>query len=290
MKLFRSVGRDEGAEFGRRSRNTKLEAVIGDYQLAPFPVLISQALQLIGDPDFDLGSVSELLKHDPAITVRLLGLVNSAALSRGRTITNVHQAAVIVGRNQLESLLISLAVRSALPSPSAPGFDRSRFWTAAARRASIAGRLSSAVDPSRRSDNFTVALLQDMALPVLVERADGYSQTLLDWHGSATDLAVLEQAAHGWDHGEIASLMASAWGLPTELVDFLRDHHSMTTLSSSDVLAPARVVAPVRESEPVGDEQMVQLATDVLSLSGERVLELIEESQNDATHLAGILA
>lgn len=290
MKMFRSGRRDKSDEVGLRSRDTKLEAVIGDYELAPFPMLISQALQQIGDPDFDLGSVAELLKQDPATTVRLLGLVNSAALSRGRTITNVHQATVIVGRNQLESLLISLAVKSALPSPNAPGFDRSRFWLAAARRATIAGRLSAAVDPSRRSDNFTVALLQDMALPVLVERADGYSNTLLDWHESATDLAVLERAAHGWDHGQIASLMASAWGLPTELVDFLRDHHSTTALSSGDVLAPARVVAPVRESEPGGDEQMVQLATDVLSLSGDRVLELIDESKSDATNLAAILA
>ena len=127
-----------------------------------------------------------------------------------------------------------------------------------------------------------------MALPVLAARVDGYSSTLLDWHESTTDLTVLERAAHGWDHGEIAALMAETWGLPVELVEFLRDHHA-TDRSKGDVLGPARVVAPVRESEPRGHEHVIQLASDLLSISGERVLQLIDESQADATQLASAL-
>ncbi|MDH3681179.1 MAG: HDOD domain-containing protein [Acidimicrobiia bacterium] len=270
----------------RKHDGRDLDAVIGDYELAPFPALISQALERIGQPEFDLNGVADLMAADPAVTVRLLGLVNSAALSRGRVITSVHQAAVIVGRNQLESLLISLAVKSALPSPTVPGFDRRRFWTTAARRAAIAGRLSMVVDPRRQSENFTAALLQDMALPVLAERATGYSDTLLDWHESPVDLAGLERRTYGWDHGQISSLMAARWNFPLELIDFMDGHHAARAATDGDGLVPARVVAPIRESDEAGDEHVVQLASDLFSLPADQVVDLVTESDADAARLA----
>ncbi len=272
-------GRSKG---GRKS----LSHIIGDEELGAFPALISDALRKIAEPDFDLNSIADLLMNDPGVTVRLLGLVNSAALSRGRPVTSVHQAVVIVGRNQLESLLISLAVKGALPNPNVPGFDHGRFWMTSARRAAIAGQLATVVDPSRRSENFTAALLQDMALPVLAQRTDGYCETLQNWHESPTDLAVLERQSFGWDHGEIASLMAAAWDFPPELVSFLDAHHS--ALEDVDTLLPAKIVASIREIDEAGDEQLVQLASETYSMTPDRVLELVEVAGHETNRLAAL--
>ncbi|MGI9612602.1 MAG: HDOD domain-containing protein [Acidimicrobiales bacterium] len=277
-----------------RRRDKKLEkqqrdlrAVIGDQELAAFPALVSDALRKISEPEFDLNQIADLLVRDPGVTMRLLGMVNSAALSRGRPITSVHQAVVILGRNQLESLLISLAVKGSLPSPTVAGFDGRRFWITAARRAAIAGQLASKTDPSRRSENFTAALLQDMALPVLAQRADGYSTTLQDWHESTSDLASLERSCHGWDHGEVGSLMATSWQFPSELVHFLDDHHSSP--EPIDTLLPAKLVAPIRESDSSGDEQLIETASAVYPIPTDQLVDLIKAADEEANQLARLL-
>jgi len=285
MALFQ---RTKNKKNDKASQQSMLTAAIGDEEINPFPALISEALQLVADPDFDVAKTADLLMNDPGVTVRLLGLVNSAALSRGRKVTSVHQAVVIVGRNQLESLLISLAVKSSLPSPKAPGFDAGRFWFTAARRATIAGELAMLVDPSRRSENFTAALLQDMALPVLAARSDGYTDTLQDWHESTTDLTSLEQQNHGWDHGQIGSLMAASWDLPEDLVDFLDAHHS--TVQPADHLLPAKIVAPIRESDETGDEQLVQAASELYSLPPERIVDLVDDAAAETHRLAALFS
>lgn len=270
-----------------KKQQRDLQLVVGGQELAPFPTLISDALRKISEPDFDLNLIADLLIRDPGVTMRLLGMVNSAALSRGRPVTSVHQAVVILGRNQLESLLISLAVKGSLPSPTVPGFDGHRFWMTAARRAAIAGQLATHVDPSRRSENFTAALLQDMALPVLAQRADGYSNTLQDWHESQSDLTSLERSSHGWDHGEVGSLMATSWQFPSELVSFLDDHHSSP--EPLDTLLPAKLVAPIRESDSSGDEQLIETASAAYSIPTDQVVELVNAADKEAGQLARLL-
>lgn len=284
MGLFQR-SRQSDKKLKRQQRD--LQSVIGDQELPAFPTLISDALRKISEPEFDLNLIADLLVRDPGATMRLLGMVNSAALSRGRPVTSVHQAVVILGRNQLESLLISLAVKGALPSPTVAGFDGRRFWMTAARRAAIAGQLATQVDPSRRSENFTAALLQDMALPVLAQRADGYSATLQDWHESQTDLASLERSSHGWDHGEVGSLMATSWQFPAELVRFLDDHHSSP--EPVDTLLPAKLVAPIRESDSSGDEQLIETASAAYSIPTDQLVELVNAADEEANQLARLL-
>ena len=60
----------------------------------------------------------------------------------------------MLGKNQLESMLICCAVNQALPRDNVEGFEASRFWTAAARRAAIAARLADLIDPATRSETW----------------------------------------------------------------------------------------------------------------------------------------
>ncbi len=274
----------------KKAAERELASVVGDYELTPFPALVARALTQLADPEFEVGSVAELLANDPSVSIRLLRFVNSAGLSQGREIRSIDQAVVIIGRNQLESMLISLAVQNSLPSPAVPGFDRRRFWTTSARRAAVAGRLAAVVDPRHRAENFTAALLQDMALPLLAERADGYSDTLQHWHESPVDLASLERDNHGWHHGEIGSLMATTWELPESLGAFMNDHHGHGAADSADGLTVARLVAPIREGDAVGDEQVVEMAKDQLPVDADQVVEILAAADEEANEFARLLA
>lgn len=261
-------------------------STLGGYELPTFPALVAEALNQLGDPDSDMQTVASIVERDPGATAKVLRLVNSVSFSPRSKVTSVHQGAMLLGRNQLESLLISVGAHGALPSPDCSGFHQDRFWASAARRAVLARMIADRVDPTRRSENFTAALLQDMAVPVLALRADTYGDVLDHWHNSTDDLADIETSSYGWHHGMVASWMGESWNFPNDFISFMSGHHHETEVTA---LLPARVVSPIREADSEGDERVIEEGAERLNLGTDDLAEMIEASGEEALQLAQLL-
>jgi len=263
----------------RGDPHASLKAVIGEHELPSFPAVTVRALELIRDEESSVTEMADLLASDPGLSVRLLRTVNSTAYGTRRTVESVHQAITLLGRSELESLVISMAVGSALPKGPVRGFDPKRFWITASRRAVTARALADCMDPSVRSQCFTAALLQDMAVPVLAHhRGDPYGEILELWHTGSEDLALLERKEHDWDHALVAAWMAAQWGMPKLLTDAIRAHHG-THEGDATVLAPVSLVACLREvNEGSAIEQLASQAASQLQVAEGEALRLIEKS------------
>ncbi len=259
---------------------------LGGYTPPSFPALITKALDLLADPDVDMAELSNTLELDPGVTARLLGIVNSAAVAPRSKVTSVNQAAVLLGRNQLEAVLISAGTRSAIPRTTGPNYDHNRFWTTAAKRAALASAISDHVDPTRRSENFTAALLQDMAIPVLTEHVPPYNSVLEHWHNGTEDLATLEDRVFGWHHGDVASWMGETWGFPDDFVAFMRDHHDVV----ANHLLPAYLVSPIREVGAGGDAEVIETTGSELGLGTDVILAMIATAESQAAELAKLVS
>ncbi len=272
------------------SRARKSEAFdfieeLGGYEPPSFPTLVSHALDLLTDADIDMGKVAAVIELDPGVSARMLRLVNSASMAPRSRITSVHQAAMMLGRNQLEALLISVGTGSVIPNPRCEHYEHRRFWSTAAKRATLASLLAQRVDPTRRSENFTAALLQDMAIPVLALTAATYDGVLGQWHNSSEDLTNLEVSSFGWHHGDVAAWMSSKWGFPCELVEFMSGHHE----GSTPALSPAHVASAIREVGVAGDDFTVEYGSSVLGLPTDDMVALIAQAEVDAKDLARML-
>ena len=258
----------------------QMKAVLGEYQLQSFPVIVMNALEKVRDADASNPEISELVATDPGLSVRLLTTVNSAAYALRHKVSNVDHAVSLMGRGELESVLISMAVHEVMPADNIPGFDAHRFWGAAARRAALARGLADLIDPSSRSESFTAALLQDMAIPILAQqRADDYAPVLERWHANGADLAALEREAFGWDHATVAMWMCDDWGFPDRIAEAIGAHHG--TVDDELVALPAvSLVSVLREQDDAtsGVEQLVENACGNYNLPEEQVIELVDSS------------
>lgn len=255
-----------------------LRAVVGDQELPSFPAVTLKALGLIRDENSTAGEIADVVVADPGVSVHLLQTVNSAAYALRRSVESVHQAVSLLGRNELESLLISTAVGRVLPKAPAMGFDPKRFWVTSTRRAVAARTLADRVNPAIRSQCFTAALLQDMAIPLLAHRrADSYGEVLSRWHRGAEDLPSIERALLGWDHALVASWMAEHWKMPKALVAAIRAHHE--TDDAASALAPVSLVAHLREvNDELGIERLVIKAESDLLIPRDEATRLVQES------------
>lgn len=213
-----------------RRRNDRAENrfqdLIEEGEVPSFPSVVAEAIQLVSSPDVDLGEVAMTISADPKLTVAVLKLANSPLFAPRSPITSVHQAAVLLGRNQLESLLIASGVADVIPPTPTPGYSPREFWLEAATRAAAAAAMAAAVDPAAQYDQFTAALLQDMAQPILLHHDDRYVELVQACGDSHALLAARERDVLGWTHPEIGELLCTEWGLPRGLSESVSVHHS----------------------------------------------------------------
>ena len=150
----------------------------------------------------------------------------------------------------------------------------------------MGGRVGSELHPVSQAQCFTEALLQDMAVPVLLEaRSSDYGEVLERWHSEGdVMLEHLERDAFDWDHAEVGAVMASQWELPARLVSCIETHHR------GDAAEPAvRLVGHLRESKPeIGMEHMraaaVQFGIDEVAFD-----DMVDEAFEQADELAALL-
>ena len=237
--------------FKRKSRpKHRLAEVLRGQELPVFPQSTARLLRMLRDPDTDAAELSEALSWDAGLVVRILKTVNSAAFGMARKIEDVQHALTLMGRTQVEQLVLGLAVRQGLPAAPARGFKADRFWQACFFRAALSRAIAGRLHPADQALSFTCGLLQDMAVPVLAHaRPDDYGPVLEAWHGEKhSELHELEYSALGWTHAEVGAMLGEDWELPENLVRPIRDHHAGAS-SDWEVLPAVRLVSIHRETE-----------------------------------------
>ena len=275
----------------RRSndRGASLRKVLGGVELPAIPELVAAAIEQVSSPDAELREVAETIRLDPGVSARLLTVVNSAAYAPRNPIVDVRQAVTMLGKNRLESMLISLAVSGAVATTRVPGFDMFAFWRLAAWRASAAAALSRQVDRSRSSVNFSASLLQDVAVPILVANEPRYGAVLAAWMAGDGDLEDLENRAFGWTHTAVTGWLFEEWGFPPAL------HSAVTEVGRPEdgpVAYPVvRVMTSLGARQPGGVviEETARRIVSVFGVPYDEAASLLKAARSDGADLARYL-
>jgi len=268
----------------------KLKKILKGYELPSFPAVVMQILQKIRSPYSSMNSIAESLSLDPGLSVKVLGIANSAAFSPNKKVENLTQAIALVGISQLESMVLGVGVAKGLPKQSCQWHDPAEFWLASAKRAVLASDVAQMLCPAKEGECFTAAFLQDMALPFLAcHRSEEYDPIFKKWHLEGGDLAALEREVLDWDHAQVAAWICSEWGLPENIAAAIRGHHGQS-VTDYESLGPVRLVAILREDdENSGIEEMVAEARDSYGVPEEKMLALIEPGFKKAKELTRLI-
>ena len=269
----------------------KIQEILKGYALPSFPAVVMQILQKIRNPYSSASDIAESLSLDPGLSVKLLGIANSAAFSPVNRVENLTQAIALVGISQLESLVLSVGVAKGIPRQTCQWHDPGEFWLTSARRAMLANELAQVLCPSKESECFTAAFLQDMALPFLAcHRSDDYGSIFKKWHLEGGDLAGLEKEKLEWDHAEVASWICSEWGLPENIARAIHNHHDPATDSEPETLAPVRLVSILREDEANnGLDELIETAKSVYNIPEDQTQAMVDPSFQNAKDLARLI-
>ena len=120
---------------------------------------------------------------------------------------------------------------SLVPNPKFGPFDLKCLWQDSLRRAVFARSLGREIKVVNSEDLFAAALLQDMAIPLLLKALPDQYEALVNRRtNERLRLSSLEKELFGWDHAQAAAALCRNWRLPEEFAVLIERHPALDEL------------------------------------------------------------
>ena len=220
------------------SQSTKisLDKILERTQLPALPGSAVKLLELSQDPTKGPRDFARPIEADIGLMGQVLRFVNSSYFGFSREISSVEQAITLVGIRPIKNFALWSAVFSIIPNPKIGGFDLKSLWMDSLRRAVFARAIGRAMRLSNAEELFSAALLQDMAIPVLMEALpDVYAKLVERRELENARLSTLEREVFGWDHAEAAAALCRIWHLPSDFAKLIERHPSVDELLNASI-------------------------------------------------------
>lgn len=88
----------------------------GSLVLPTLPEIALKVREAADDPEVNLAHMSDIISHDPALSVGMLKVANSAMLGRGVKVDTVNQAVTRIGLRQIKSIATAMALEQVFVS------------------------------------------------------------------------------------------------------------------------------------------------------------------------------
>ncbi|HET9960556.1 MAG TPA: HDOD domain-containing protein [Polyangiaceae bacterium] len=222
----------------------------------PFPIAARRLDELTRNPNTRIEQVVAVLESDPALSARLLRLVNSAGYGLKVRCSSVRHAAVLVGTRRLNQVATTAAILDLFDGSSGLGMEL-------LEHAAFVGSLCRylAVHLGLPHDElFTCGFLHDIGKLMLLDaERERYAELLQEFGGQADRIHIEERRVFGFDHAVLGAHVLSAWNIPEPVPRVIAWHHApqralqdtviaamVETLRLSDLLA---YVLPTHDAE-----------------------------------------
>lgn len=216
-----------------------LKSLIDDPSKLPtIPKVGQQLIASFSSEDVSVTEIANQLAADPALSVKLLKLANSAYFHVSRTIGTVDAALQMLGLVMVRNLVLGSSIAGAFRHTA--GIDLPQFWRYNLYTACTARWLADRTDVN--SDRvFTLALLHAIGqLQMHAVAAQAMASLDRQMDVLAPDRAQLEQQTFGFNYGDVSAELAQAWNFPLPLTEALR--HITQPLAAAEFLEASALV------------------------------------------------
>src|SRR3990172_4386482 len=79
-------------------------------QFYSLPVVAMKVLELTNNPKVDIAALKQCIENDPALTTKVLRVVNSSLFGLSRTVSDLNQALALLGTKPLKLLVLGFSL------------------------------------------------------------------------------------------------------------------------------------------------------------------------------------
>ncbi|OHB80012.1 MAG: hypothetical protein A2W31_11095 [Planctomycetes bacterium RBG_16_64_10] len=187
-------------------------------QLYSLPAVAIKLLELTSSPQVDNRALKQCIENDPALTAKVLRVVNSSLFGLSRPVGDLHQCLALLGMKPLKLLVLGFS----LPDRLLSGIVRdqlARYWRDTLTKAVAAREISETLWRLPGDEAFLGGLLGGIGMLVLIQDLQApYSDFLDRVECDGEDLRALEKQWLGFDHVTLSARLLAHWRLPKWLI------------------------------------------------------------------------
>ncbi|MCB1788761.1 MAG: HDOD domain-containing protein [Gammaproteobacteria bacterium] len=232
--------------------------------LVTLPDIYLRLKDVLDDPDSCMADVVEVVGSDPALTARLLRIVNSAYFGLATEIDTVSRAINLLGTQEVHDLVLAVSVAQSFSGMSPAMMDVPRFWRRSFTAAVCAKELAKLCDVLDADRLFVSGLLSDIGHLFLYQYAAEQAQrAMLLASERGMPLFLVEREVLGIDYAQVGAELMRRWHLPQTLWE-PTESHTEPARSQTYALATNLVSLAVRMAHAVDrGEDAEQALADV---------------------------
>jgi HD-like signal output (HDOD) protein/CheY-like chemotaxis protein len=203
--------------------------VSGMGTLPSIPAAYGAIMEELRVDEPSIARVGEIIARDPAMTAKLLQLVNSAFFGLGHAIVDPVQGVNFLGLATVSSLALSAQVFARFDPTKLPGFRVDALWEHSLAVAALSRDIAATVtdDPATHDNAYLAGLLHDVGELVLADGTPGTYGLVLERarrEGLSGHVPELEDL--GTTHATVGGYLLGLWGLADAVVEGVAYHHS----------------------------------------------------------------
>jgi HD-like signal output (HDOD) protein len=200
--------------------------------IATLPEVTLGIIELVENPNSSAQDLNALIGRDPALSARVLKVVNSAFYGLPRQIGSINRAISLLGLNAVKNIAIAASLAKLFRGGSlCDRFDAKDLWTHSVAVATAAKLLAKEARMSSGDEAFLAGLMHDIGIMVELQcdrakLAQVFADMQFDADGNALiDFRMAERAVFGADHGHFGEALCEQWKFPRSLALACGHHH-----------------------------------------------------------------
>ncbi len=279
----------------RQSATSLLE---GGVDLFSLPDIYFQVTEMISDSRFSLKDIGQVIAKDPALSARLLKIVNSPIYGYQGKIDTISRAIVVVGIEDLNHLVLATSVVDSFKDIPNDLIDMTSFWVHSINTGLLAKMLAqkSAVLHSERL--FLSGLLHNIGSLVMFCKAPEKSRRTLQMADNDRNLVALSEIqVFGFTHAEVSSELLKFWNMPEALSEsiacYIQPELSHVHRLDTHILSVAVNLANTLAYGGNVDDYITTINETTLSLirlSGEQISEISGKVSDEFPAIFNVIA
>ncbi|MCC6738007.1 MAG: HDOD domain-containing protein [Planctomycetia bacterium] len=270
----------------------RLKRVVDRIQGLPtLPAMLSSINRLMANPRTSAKEIAQLISSDPAITSKVLRVVNSSFYGFPNRISTVTHAIVILGFNTIRSVVLSTSIFDALRKTApAQGFDRTAFWRHSIGVGSLSRVVARHLGFTSLEEFFIAGLLHDIGKVALDSYLpEEFAKVVARVREADVTMLEAEEAVLGVTHADVGGWLLQKWSLSQALVDAVARHHNPSlageNMKTAAVVHLSDLIARALQIGSGGDRRMPPLSDEgwsALGVSTEAFPALLAEGAEEA--------
>jgi len=207
--------------------------------LPTLPSMLNNINQMILNPRTSAKEVAQVISSDPALTSKVLRVVNSSFYGFPNRITTITHAIVILGFNTIKSIVLSSTIFDVFRRTVKPGdFDRTEFWKHSIGCGAAAKVVGRRLNYPMLEELFIAGLLHDVGKIVMDQfLPDKFTEVLSLVRTKDILIAEAEAQVLGATHADVGAWLFEKWNLSKGLVETTRCHHNPALASENSKFA-----------------------------------------------------